>query len=184
MFPWFFMSLEVCIAVFPSEVIFTFSVFITWFRREVSSISPASDSEAFWLPLITPHPHFSLPLVAEPLGLSAFSWSAGQPTMYRLSSSCFAKGGTEAQVCGFSLAGRFGSAVCVCSPVISQILLLPLLSGARRGLATGSGAICGWGMLSTYGSEGKESACNAGDLGLEEEMATHSRTLPGRIPWT
>ena len=41
------------------------------------------------------------------------------------------------------------------------------------------------------GSEGKESACNAGDrvqsLGwedpLEEEMATHSSILARRIPW-
>ena len=42
------------------------------------------------------------------------------------------------------------------------------------------------------GSDGKESACNAGDLctipGLgkspEKELATHSRTLACRIPWT
>jgi len=37
------------------------------------------------------------------------------------------------------------------------------------------------------GSDGKESACNAGDLGsipLEEEMATHSSILAWRIPWT
>ena len=39
------------------------------------------------------------------------------------------------------------------------------------------------------GSEGKVSACNAGDLGsnpwvaLEKEMATHSSTLAWRIPW-
>ena len=41
------------------------------------------------------------------------------------------------------------------------------------------------------GSEGKESACNAGDLGLipgsgnplEEEMATHSHILLWKIPW-
>ena len=41
-------------------------------------------------------------------------------------------------------------------------------------------------------SVGKESACNAGDLGLipgpgsmlEKEMATHSSTLAWRIPWT
>ena len=36
------------------------------------------------------------------------------------------------------------------------------------------------------GSDGKESACNVGDLGwedsLEEGMATHSSTLPWRIP--
>ena len=40
---------------------------------------------------------------------------------------------------------------------------------------------------------GKESACNAGDVGfdpwvgkipLEKEMATHSRTLAWEIPWT
>ena len=39
---------------------------------------------------------------------------------------------------------------------------------------------------------GKESACNAGDLGsipgsedpLEKEMATHSTILAWRIPWT
>ena len=42
------------------------------------------------------------------------------------------------------------------------------------------------------GSDGKESACNAGDLGLipgwedplEKEMATHSSTLAWKIPWT
>ena len=41
------------------------------------------------------------------------------------------------------------------------------------------------------GSDGKESACNAGDLGLmpglgrslEQEMATHSSILAWRIPW-
>ena len=41
-------------------------------------------------------------------------------------------------------------------------------------------------------SDGKESACNAGDLGLipgredplEKEMATHSSILAWRIPWT
>ena len=38
------------------------------------------------------------------------------------------------------------------------------------------------------GSDCKESACNAGDLGwedtLEEGMATHSSILAWRIPWT
>jgi len=42
------------------------------------------------------------------------------------------------------------------------------------------------------GSEGKESACNAGDTGsipgqadpLEEGMAIHSRILAWRTPWT
>ena len=42
------------------------------------------------------------------------------------------------------------------------------------------------------GSEGKDSACNAGDLGLipglgrslEKEMATHSNILAWEIPWT
>ena len=42
------------------------------------------------------------------------------------------------------------------------------------------------------GSEGKESACTAGDPGsvlgwedpLEEGMATHSSILAWRIPWT
>ena len=42
------------------------------------------------------------------------------------------------------------------------------------------------------GSDGKASACNAGDLGsipgredsLEKEMATHSSTLAWKIPWT
>ena len=42
------------------------------------------------------------------------------------------------------------------------------------------------------GSDGKESACSAGELGsvlgsegpLEEGMATHSRILAWRIPWT
>ena len=42
------------------------------------------------------------------------------------------------------------------------------------------------------GSDGKESACNTGDLGqsldwedtLEKGMATHSSILAWRIPWT
>ena len=38
------------------------------------------------------------------------------------------------------------------------------------------------------GSDGKESACNAGDLGWEytqeKGMATHSSILAWRIPWT
>ena len=42
------------------------------------------------------------------------------------------------------------------------------------------------------GSDGKESACSAGDSGsipgsgraLEEEMATHSSILAQKIPWT
>ena len=42
------------------------------------------------------------------------------------------------------------------------------------------------------GSDGKEPACNAGDLGLipglrrslEKEVATHSSILAWRIPWT
>ena len=42
------------------------------------------------------------------------------------------------------------------------------------------------------GSDGKESACNVGDLGsipglgdpLEKGMATHSGILAWRIPWT
>ena len=42
------------------------------------------------------------------------------------------------------------------------------------------------------GSDGKESACNAGDLGLtpmsekslKKGMATHSSILAWRIPWT
>ena len=38
------------------------------------------------------------------------------------------------------------------------------------------------------GSDGKASACNAGDLGwedpLEKEMAVHSSTLAWKIPWT
>ena len=42
------------------------------------------------------------------------------------------------------------------------------------------------------GSDGKASACSVGDLGsipgwedpLEKAMATHSRTLAWKIPWT
>ena len=41
------------------------------------------------------------------------------------------------------------------------------------------------------GSDGKESACNAGDLGslgwedpLKKETATHSNILAWEIPWT
>ena len=44
----------------------------------------------------------------------------------------------------------------------------------------------------TGGSDDKESACNAGDLGsflvledpLEKETATHSNVFAWRIPWT
>ena len=48
-------------------------------------------------------------------------------------------------------------------------------------------------MEKNAGSDGKESACNAGDPGsipgvgkipLEKGMATHSRILAWRIPWT
>ena len=43
-------------------------------------------------------------------------------------------------------------------------------------------------MASSDGSAGKESACNAGDLGredpLEKGTATHSSILAWRIPWT
>ena len=43
-----------------------------------------------------------------------------------------------------------------------------------------------WGLPG--GSDDKESACNAGDLGwedpLEEGMATHSNILACQIPWT
>ena len=45
---------------------------------------------------------------------------------------------------------------------------------------------------SNDGSDGKESACNAGDLGSvlgsgrspENKMATHSNILAWKIPWT
>ena len=47
-------------------------------------------------------------------------------------------------------------------------------------------------MASSDGSDSKESACNAGNLGfilgredpLEKEMATHSSIPPWKIPWT
>ena len=47
-------------------------------------------------------------------------------------------------------------------------------------------------MASSDGSDSKESACNAGNLGLipgwgrslENEMATHFSILAWRIPWT
>ena len=46
----------------------------------------------------------------------------------------------------------------------------------------------GWVPGFPGGSDGKESACNAGDLGwqdpLEEGMATPSSILAWRIPWT
>ena len=50
--------------------------------------------------------------------------------------------------------------------------------------------------LTTFSSDGKESTCNAGDLGSipglfldwedppEKEMETHSSTLAWKIPWT
>ena len=45
----------------------------------------------------------------------------------------------------------------------------------------------GWEGL-PYSSDGKESACNSGDLGLEDALekavATHSSILACRIPWT
>ena len=51
-------------------------------------------------------------------------------------------------------------------------------------------AYCLWGF--PHSSDGKESPCNAGDPCLipgsgrspGEEMATHSRDLAWRIPWT
>ena len=47
-------------------------------------------------------------------------------------------------------------------------------------------------MVFTGGSDGKDPACNAGDLGsipgsgrsLEKGMATHSSILAWEIPWT
>ena len=47
-------------------------------------------------------------------------------------------------------------------------------------------------LIQYGGSDGKESACNAGDPGsilgqeesLEKGMATHSSILAWRIPWT
>ena len=59
---------------------------------------------------------------------------------------------------------------------ISQLILLNLMYSSFPG-----------------GSEGKASACHAGDLAvetlsweepLEKEMATHSGTLAWKIPWT
>ena len=58
------------------------------------------------------------------------------------------------------------------------LVLLPLCKGLSRGFPGGS--------------DGKDSACNAGDLGLilgwedplKKEMATHSSVLAWRIPWT
>ena len=49
-----------------------------------------------------------------------------------------------------------------------------------------------WNLGLPIGSHGKESTCNAGDLGLlpgsghplEKEMATHSSILDWIIPWT
>ena len=49
-----------------------------------------------------------------------------------------------------------------------------------------------WGNTFSDGSDGKESSCNAEELGsipgsgrsLEEDMATHSSILAWRIPWT
>ena len=45
-----------------------------------------------------------------------------------------------------------------------------------------------WKITFPGGSDGKESACHARDLGqddpLEKEMATHSSILAWRIPWT
>ena len=48
------------------------------------------------------------------------------------------------------------------------------------------------GEANPHGSDGRESACNVGDLGqslgwegpLEKKMAIHSSILPERIPWT
>ena len=54
------------------------------------------------------------------------------------------------------------------------------------------GDFCTAGEVFLGGSHGKESACSAGDLGLiprledllEKGLATHSRILAWRIPWT
>ena len=59
-------------------------------------------------------------------------------------------------------------------------------ASVKRNYIPGGG---GWGFPGS--SDGKESACKAGDLetplsgrALEEEMAAHSRILAWRIPWT
>ena len=57
-------------------------------------------------------------------------------------------------------------------------------SWQRREMSKGVGA----GRVFPYSSDSKESACNSGDLGLEDPLekalATHSSILAWRIPWT
>ena len=57
---------------------------------------------------------------------------------------------------------------------------------APPGIETAPSAVKAWSLNHPGDSEGKESACNAGDLEdpLEKEMATHSSILAWRIPWT
>ena len=64
--------LKSCIAVFTFEVAVTSSIYPGYFGREISSASPARDSETFSYLLHTPTPHLFLPLVTEFLNLYAF----------------------------------------------------------------------------------------------------------------
>ena len=81
------------------------------------------------------------------------------------------------------------------SPLQYSCLENPIDRGAWR--ATVYGVAKSWTRVSIHtgfpgGSAGKESACNAGDLGLipgleeplEKGKAAHSSILAWRIPWT
>ena len=81
------------------------------------------------------------------------------------------------------------------SPLQYSCLENPIDRGAWR--ATVYGVAKSWTWVSIHtgfpgGSAGKESACNAGDLGLipgleeplEKGKAAHSSILAWRIPWT
>ena len=64
----------------------------------------------------------------------------------------------------------------------------PLVKDSLKSLVTGSPLVISHENLdSSASSDGKDSACNARDLGwkdpLEKEMATHSSILAWRIPW-
>lgn len=75
-FPWIFMLLEFCVAVFhswsSSHLLWSLLVDFMW---EIASVSSARDSEAFSY-VHMPAPCFLLLLVAEFLSLCAFSKSA------------------------------------------------------------------------------------------------------------
>ena len=70
-------------------------------------------------------------------------------------------------------------------PILEAAILIPRSGPTQKPIGSSAEGFPG-------GSDGKESACNAGDLvqslgqgdPLDKQMATHSSFLAWRIPWT